>query len=150
MKVSKRGIRVAVIAVDLFEAVSAIVGGIGLLVGFMNIPVSVLHGSPFSDFTVPGLLLSFVVGGSALVAACVAAFGPARLGAIASAAAGCVTVGWITTEVAMIGLGSWLQVTYFAVGLVMIALAGILWRAESASRPILPGLGQGLDPGAVQ
>ena len=147
---SKRGIRVAVIAVDLLEAVSAIVGGIGLLVGFMNIPISVLHGGPFSDFTVPGLLLAVVVGGSALVAACVTAFRTTRLGAIASAAAGCVTVGWITTEVAMIGLGSWLQVTYFAVGVVMIALAALLWRAESVSGLKPSELRQGLDPGAVQ
>ncbi len=152
---SERRIRVAVVAVDLLEAASAIVGGIGLLVGFMNIPVSVLVGTPFSDFTVPGLLLASVVGGSALVAACVAAFGPARFGAAASAAAGCVTVGWMTTEIAMIGFGSWLQVMYFAVGVVMIVFAALLWRAESSSglrlselRP--PKSSQRFDPGAVQ
>jgi hypothetical protein len=40
-------------------------------------------------------------------------------------------VGWITIEVAMIGLGSWLQPAYFVVGLVIIGLAGVLQRAKT-------------------
>src|SRR4029077_19607685 len=70
---SERGIRSVVIAVDLFEAVSAVVGAVGLVVGFMAIPLSVLSGTPFTDFTVPVLLLGVVVGGSALAAAAVTA-----------------------------------------------------------------------------
>ena len=128
---SERRVRIAVVAVDLFEAVSAIVGAVGLVVGFMNIPVSVLNGTPFTDFTVPALLLGFVVGGSALVAAAIATLGPRPFGALASAAAGCVTVGWLVVEIAMIGLGSWAQVAYLLVGLLMIGLAGLLWRAGS-------------------
>jgi hypothetical protein len=42
-----------------------------------------------------------------------------------------VTVGWITTEIAMIGLGSWAQVAYLLVGVLMIGLAALLWSAES-------------------
>lgn len=127
----ERGIRITLIVVDLFAAVSAIVGAIGLLVGFMNIPVSVLHGTPFADFTVPAMLLGIVVGGSALVAAAIALFGPQRFEALASAGAGCVMVGWMTVEVAMIGLAIWVQAAYFAVGLLMIGLAGLLLVAES-------------------
>src|SRR5215831_4392485 len=96
-----RGIRIALIAVDVFLAVSAIVGAIGLVVGFMNIPLSVLDGTPFADFTVPALLLGVVVGGSALAAAAIAAFGPRRYESAASAGAGCVMVGWMVVEVAM-------------------------------------------------
>jgi hypothetical protein len=130
---SERGTRIAVVVTDLFEAVSAIVGAVGLVVGFMNIPLSALHGSPFTDFTVPALLLGFVVGGSALVAGVITAFafGPQRFGALVSAAAGCITVGWLIIEIAMIGLGSWAQIAWLLVGLLMIALAGLLWRAES-------------------
>ena len=126
---SKKGIRTAVVVVDLFEAASAFVGAIGLLVGFMNIPVSILEGTPFTDFTVPALLLGVVVGGSALVAAAITAFGPRPYDFLASAAAGGITVGWLTIEIAMIGLASWAQIAYFAVGLLMIGLAGALWRA---------------------
>jgi hypothetical protein len=127
----ERNTRVALIVVDLFAALSAMPGGLGLVVGFVNIPTSVLNGTPFADFTVPALLLGFVVGGSALAAALIALFGPRRFDVMASAAAGCIMVGWITVEVALIGLGSYLQVTYFVVGLVMIGLAALLQRSRS-------------------
>jgi hypothetical protein len=130
---SEKRLRISVIAVDLFEAASGAVGAVGLLTGFMNIPVSVLNGTPFADFTVPALLLGFVVGGSALVAALIAMFGPRSIDALASAGAGCITVGWLSVEIAMIGLGSWAQVAWMLVGLVMIGLAGLLWRAEAHS-----------------
>jgi hypothetical protein len=139
---SEKVVRVALIVVDLFAALSAIVGAVGLVVGFMNVPLSELNGTPFADFTVPALLLGFVVGGSALVAAAIAMFGPRRralLGpwrfdAFVSAVAGCIMAGWMTVEVAMIGLDIWVQAAYFVVGLVMIGLAAVLellQRSES-------------------
>jgi hypothetical protein len=134
---STRGIRTAVVVTDLFEGVSAVAGAIGLVVGFMNIPSSVLDGTPFTDFTVPALLLGVVVGGSALVAAAITAIGPRRYGAPVSAAAGCVTVGWLAVEIAMIGLGSWLQVFYLSVGLLMIGLAGLLWRTDTQTAQVM-------------
>jgi hypothetical protein len=118
------------VGVDLFAAVSAIAGALGLVIGFMNIPLSALQGSPFTDFTYPALLLGLVVGGSALAASAISVFGPRRIEALASAAAGCILVGWITIEVLMIGLNSWLQPLYFVVGLVMIGLAGLLQLAK--------------------
>jgi hypothetical protein len=135
----EKTIRIAVVVVNLFAALSAFAGALGLVVGYMNIPLDVLRGTPFADFTVPALLLGFVVGGSALVAALIALFGPRRIAlfeplrfdALASAVAGCIMVGWMTIEVALIGLGSWLQLTYFVVGLLMIGLAGLLQWAES-------------------
>jgi hypothetical protein len=42
-------------------------------------------------------------------------------------------VGYLTVEIAMIGLGAWPQVVWLLVGLVMIALAALLWQAEHAS-----------------
>ena len=127
----EKSVRIALVVVNLFAAVSAVVGAIGLLVGFMNIPLSELAGTPFADFTVPALLLGIVVGGSALVAAIIALFGPRRFEALASAAAGCIMVGWMTVEIAMIGLDIWVQAAYFAVGLVMIGLAGLLQWAKA-------------------
>jgi hypothetical protein len=135
---SERTVRFAVVVVNLFAAVSAFAGALGLVIGFMNIPLSVLRTTPFADFTVPALLLGFVVGGSALAAALIAAFGPHRVAlveplrfdALATAVAGCIMVGWMTIEIAMIGLGSWLQPTYFVVGLLMIGLAGLLQWVE--------------------
>jgi hypothetical protein len=37
----------------------------------------------------------------------------------------------LTIEIAMIGPSSWAQIAWLLVGLLMIALAGLLWRAES-------------------
>lgn len=127
---NEKGIRIAVVGVDIFEAASGIIGAVGLVVGFMDIPVSVLSGTPFTDFTVPALLLGLIVGGSALVAAVITTFGPPRSGALASAVAGCITVGYLTVEIAMIGLAAWPQVVWFLVGVVMIGLATLLWQAE--------------------
>lgn len=127
----KENVRIAVVVVNLFAAISAFAGAIGLVVGYMNIPLSVLQTTPFADFTIPALLLGIVVGGSALVAAVIVLFGPQRVDALAALAAGCIMVGWMAVEFAMIGLGSWVQVVYFAVGLLMIGLAGLLQWAES-------------------
>lgn len=127
----EKGVRITVVGVDVFEALSAVVGAVGLVVGYMNIPLSVLSGTPFTDFTVPALLLGFVVGGSALVAGVIAVLRLRRLDALASAAAGGITVGWLGIEIAMIGLGSWAQVAWLVVGALMIGLAGLLWMAES-------------------
>ena len=97
------------------------------------------NSTAFKDFTVPALLLGIVVGGSALVAALIALFGPHdsvpfepwRFDALASAVAGCIMVGWISIEMVLIGLGSWLQPFYFAVGLLMIGLARLLQWTET-------------------
>lgn len=145
-KMSERAVRMTLIVVDLLAALSAFVGAVGLVAGFMNIPSSVLATTPFADFTIPALLLGIVVGGSALAAALIAWFGPRRLtvfgswrfDAVAAAAAGCIMVGWMVIELAMIGLGTPVQVVYLVVGLVMIALAATLQltegRAESPRR----------------
>lgn len=129
---SEKSVRITLIVVDLFAAISAFAGAIGLVVGYMNIPLSVLSGSPFVDFTIPALLLGVVVGGSALVAGLITLFGPRRAEPLASGIAGCIMVGWITIELAMIGLGSWLQPAYLVVGLVMIGLAAALMAEQRA------------------
>lgn len=140
---SERSVRTAVVVVDLFAGVSAVVGAIGLVAGFMQIPLSVLRGTPFTDFTIPALLLGLVVGGSALAAALIALVGPRltlldhwRLEPLATAVAGVIMVGWMTVELAMIGLGTPVQIVYFVVGLLMIGLAVLLqeaaWRQVGA------------------
>src|SRR5688572_1397971 len=63
-----RWIRAALVAVSGFSAVNAVAGGIGLLVNGLGVPREQLQGTPFDSFTVPGLLLAIVVGGSMAVA----------------------------------------------------------------------------------
>jgi hypothetical protein len=133
---NEKRIRTAVIAADLFEAASAFLGAVGLVVGFLGIPVSMLNGTPFADFTVPALLLGFVVGGSALAGGIITALRLRPIDAVGSVAAGCITVGWMTIEVAMTGLGSWAQIVWWLVGVAMIVLAVLLWLAETHQRSV--------------
>ena len=65
-------IRVALVVIEAFIGLGAIGGGFGLLRGVVfnyEVPVAWLAGTPFSDYTIPGLALVIVVGGSTLLAA---------------------------------------------------------------------------------
>jgi hypothetical protein len=42
----------------------------------------------------------------------------------------------MTIEIAMIGLGSWAQIVWWLVGVVIIALAVLLWLAERHEAPV--------------
>ena len=126
-------IRPALILTDGFAAVSALFGGLELETGWpTRVPPSMLQGTPFSSFLVPGLLLGIVVGGSATIAA-VATVRSASAGALWSFVAGSIMAGWIVGEVLILDVfaGSnqpfspyfWLQPFYFVVGIAMAALA---------------------------
>src|SRR5437588_7473641 len=64
-------VRIALVVLEAFVALSAVAGGIALLTGTFaqGIPVAWLQGTPFSDYTIPGLVLAIVVGGGMGVAA---------------------------------------------------------------------------------
>jgi hypothetical protein len=123
--------RVTLAIVDGFAAVSAISGGIALMVGSIK-PGADLAAGPFSwiisDYFVAGEILLVVTGGSAL-AAFVATLLRRTAGAGFSAAAGLVMMGWIGSEVLLVGT-HWLQLAYFAVGVVMLVLAVIVDPAQ--------------------
>lgn len=122
-----------VLAADLFAGVAAVAGGVGLVGGGIRLPSHWLDGTPFSGYTEPGLILGIVVGGSALVAAAVTRLASREAGALASAIAGAVMVGWIVGEVGLIGYVSWMQPAFFAYGLAMVALAALYRDAKPAT-----------------
>src|SRR5437660_11975090 len=64
-------VRIALVVLEAFVALGAVAGGIALLRGTFaqGIPVAWLQGTPFSDYTIPGLVLAIVVGGGMGVAA---------------------------------------------------------------------------------
>jgi hypothetical protein len=115
-------------------AAGAIPAGVGFVLrpdgSLVGMPLTVLAGSPFEDFRVPGLVLALVVGGSALAAAILVAT-RARRGAEAALLAGSIVVGWIAVQLGLIGYVSPLQPLVAALGLAMIKLA---WKARAASR----------------
>lgn len=111
-----RGSRRALIILDGFAVVATLIGMCMLVFGWgYRFPMSWLQGTPFADYTVPGLILGRVVGGSALVAMI----------------AGVIVMGWIVGEYLLIPeirffsnlATNWQQGLYFLVGLVMVVLA---------------------------
>ena len=112
-------------------ALNAGAGGYYALSGAENVPVEWLDSSPFSSYTVPGLILLVLVGGSAAVGA-VAVFAQARTARLAALAAGLVLLVWILVQVSIIGYVSWLQPTMAAAAITILALA--LALPEPSSR----------------
>jgi hypothetical protein len=125
----RRSARTALIVTDAFLALSAIGGGIGLLAGWTKVPVYLLQGSPFPDYTLPAILLASVVGGLALVG-CLATLNHEPLAFRISAMAGLAVMGFVAVEAIVIGT-AWLQLVYFIVGVLIVGLAVYL-RAREA------------------
>jgi len=116
-------------ALQFFVAVGALFGGVALLSTpdgrFLHMPTSLLRGTPFRDFFLPGLLLTFGVGGSALAGGYVAARRHPATG-LWGLTSGLVLIVWILSEVALIGYLHWLQLAYLVLGLIIAVLGARL------------------------
>lgn len=117
-----------IVVLEAVVALSAIGGGIAMLLGADKFPVEWLRNTPFNDYTVPALMLAIVVGGSSLIAA-VTVFTGREVGVPASIVAGLIMVGWIVVEVVTINAPkvSWIEGVYLVVGLAVFGLATYLW-----------------------
>jgi hypothetical protein len=124
LNVPHRATRNALLTLDVFLGITAVLGGLALLVGWIAPDLGALHGSPFHDYTVPALLLILVEG----VAGLAAAWTVHRRMAVAppvSAVAGCSIVCFEVVELSIIGFNP-LQALYMAVGLAIVAAATTL------------------------
>jgi hypothetical protein len=134
-------IRFALVSIEAFIGLSAIFGGIALLTGAFHfdqwIPVAWLAGTPFSDYTLPGLLLLIVVGGGMLLAA-ITIFVKREWAVILSVTMGLVLIGFEVVEVAIIDRYTQAvvpptivqQILLSTLGLLIFGLAGYLWMSE--------------------
>lgn len=117
----------------LFNGVGAVGGGIALLTDNIGLPLSLLDGTPFSTYVIPGWILLVVVGGSS-IAASFLVWRMSRFSVEASVAAGLILLGWITTEFVMIP-GAWMpQLLYFLLAFVIIRLGMRGYGVRSTSR----------------
>ena len=109
----------------LVIALTAIGGGSAILAGAEDFPLEWLEGTPFRDFTIPALILIFVVGGSAAVAT-ILTWTHHRLSGISAMGAGVVMMGEIGTELAILNQEPpgphWIQICYFGLGLIVFLL----------------------------
>lgn len=64
-------IRLTLAIIEVFIGLAALGGGIALLAGTMDqwLPRAFLQGTPFADYTIPGLALTILIGGGMLLAA---------------------------------------------------------------------------------
>lgn len=127
---TNRLLRLALILLDAFLALTAIAGGIGLLTGVNTPTLEWLARSPFRSFTIPGLALLLIVGGTALVAT-IMMIRRHPSATIASGLAGAFIIGFEIVEVIFIGspagIARTLQVFYLTLGLLIVVLAATLW-----------------------
>jgi hypothetical protein len=105
---------------QIFVGLSAIISGF-LMIAFpdgslMNLPLSLLHGSPFTDFLFPGIILFLVIGlGHAI--AFIMNIKKYKYHETANSIMGIGLMIWIFIQVSLIGGGHWLQYLYFGIGL---------------------------------
>jgi hypothetical protein len=146
-----RTLRMLLVVLNIFLAVTAIVGGVWVIPTF---PPEWLDGTPFSNFLIPSLVLSIVVGGGALTSAMGLVLGRAWA-PLASIVTGVAIASFEVVETTTMSLQFWLhtiglesgpfttalpvdpaggipiplllQPFYFVYGLVLLGLGGWLW-----------------------
>ena len=106
---------------NLFLGLTAVAGGAALLAGLIKVPLSALVGSPFTDFTVPAILLAAIIGGTSLLAAWLVHL-RLSLGSQVSAVAGGAIIIFEIVEWNIIGF-AWLQAVYIVIGAAILGLA---------------------------
>jgi hypothetical protein len=120
--------------VQAFVGVTAIGGGIALAAGpdghYLMIPKSLLAGTPFTDYLVPGLLLAICVGGGGLLAAS-ASWSRARQWQPLALLYAVGLIVFLAVELVMIGLNP-LQGFEALLAFLMLALVG---NSPRAPRP---------------
>ncbi len=118
--------RIFLITVAIFNAVSALGGGIALIfadgLGMPKEWVDSLLGA----YLLPGLILFFIVGGTCLAAAILVAK-KWRYAMESAMVAGFGMQIWIYCEIYITKMTTWLQTLYFATGTLILILAFILY-----------------------
>ena len=131
------GMRLTLVVLEVFVALTSIACGVSLAIGMVQLPLAWLAGTAFSDYTIPGLLMAIIIGGSSLLAAATV-FTGREGGAVVSALAGLLLMGCEVAEVVGIdrNLGNWLpfvvllQAIYSLISLTIIGLAASLWMTK--------------------
>ncbi len=130
---ARRSRRRVLLGLNLFLGVTAVAGGLALLFGWISLPLSSLAGSPFTDYTVPALLLAVVVGGTALAAAWLLAVRVER-GIAASVVSGAAIITYEIVEWNVFGF-SGLLALYIGIGVAILGFAAFAEFDERAAHP---------------
>jgi hypothetical protein len=130
------GIARLAVGLEIFLGLGALFGG-GLLIlapdgRLLGMPVSLLAGTPFPSFLVPGVCLFVFVGIAPLLAAAMT-LRRQVIAPLAAVAVGLTLMGWMASEmVALAGLGSLAWAFYLVLGTSIAALGLVWWRSSRA------------------
>lgn len=108
-----------------FAALNAFGGGYYGMSGAEGVPRELLHGSPFSDYFIPSVILFCIVGGSFLVASIVTFAKSTKASVITSLSVIIVSV-WLIVQLWIIGYVSWMQPATALVAGIIIVLNVVL------------------------
>ncbi|MBN2103510.1 hypothetical protein JW835_05660 [bacterium] len=115
--------------IQFFVGIGAVICGVlfilfpsGRLTGM---PLSLLEGSPFSNFLIPGMIL-FLVNGIGQLWAGILSFKQHACSGHTLAVFGIGLIIWIFMQISMIVGWHWLQYTYFFFGVIETALAFLM------------------------
>ena len=127
------GIARLAVALEIFLGVGALFGGGALILApdghLLGIPTTLLSGSPFPSYLVPGIVLFTAIGIAPLLAAALTvrrqAFAP-----LAAVVVGMTLIGWISVEmVVLAGPGSLAWALYLVLGVCIAAIGVAWWRS---------------------
>jgi hypothetical protein len=109
-----------------FIALTSTLSGLLMVIrpdgGILNLPVSLLGGTPFKDFLIPGILLTLLVGGVNLLAI----FHNLKRHKNRydwALAGGVMICGWIIAQMILIRAFHWLHIIYLVIGILIILIA---------------------------
>lgn len=123
MQLRRKTLYTTLIILNIYLALTAIPGGFCLLTGIAAPPIEELNGSVFKDYSIPGLALMIIVGGSALFSSIIL-FRKNKYALIYSAIVGLIIMTFEFVEVLAIGsptgAGLVMQIIYFVLGVVIV------------------------------
>jgi hypothetical protein len=126
-------LRIVLIVLTAFLALTAIGGGIALLFNLNAPPVEQLQGSIFKNFTIPGLALFLAVGGSSLFAT-ILLIRNSPFAILAATAAGFIILFFEFVEILVIGsppgVARTLQIFYYGLGTIIVVLSLFAWYLQ--------------------
>src|ERR1700730_17478125 len=132
-----RGMARLVVVLEIFLGLGALFGGGALMLApdghLLGMPTSLLAGSPFSSFLIPGTILFTVIGIAPLLAAAMAVRRHA-LAPLAAVAVGLSLMGWVSVDMlVLVRLGSLWLTLYLVLGTCVAAIGVALWRSSFSS-----------------
>ena len=112
-------------ALQAFIGLGALGGGFMLVRdpsgSALGLPLSLLEGSPFPDFLIPGMFLLAVNGIGSMIGAGLS-FTRRRYAQEIAIILGAILVAWIVIQVVIISSFHWLHVLYFILGIVELGI----------------------------